>query len=108
MYYGARRFGVPKSDQARTCSKQVPGLSHTQTIQPRTASPVTGLYAVGDTMLDDLLTTPEAAELLRTSTPALAAHRHRGTGPSFVKAGRRVLYRRSALEAWLRDVEAAA
>lgn len=58
--------------------------------------------------MDDLLTAPEAAEVLRTSTPALAAHRHRGTGPSFVKAGRRVLYRRSALEAWLRDVKAEA
>lgn len=58
--------------------------------------------------MDDLLTAPEAAEVLRTTTAALAAHRHRGTGPDFVRAGRRILYRRSAIEAWLHDVEAVA
>ena len=56
-------------------------------------------------MLNDLLTAPEAAEVLRTSTPALAAHRHRGTGPDFVRAGRRILYRRGAVESWLHDVK---
>lgn len=58
--------------------------------------------------MDDLLTAPETATILRTTTAALASHRHRGTGPDFVRAGRRILYRRGAVEAWLRDVEAVA
>lgn len=50
----------------------------------------------------DLLTPAEAAEALRTTTGALAAHRSRGTGPEFVKAGpRRVLYRAADIERWL-------
>lgn len=49
-----------------------------------------------------LLTPQEAAEVLRTTTGALAQHRRRGTGPEFVRAGeRRVLYRVEAIENWL-------
>ena len=46
------------------------------------------------------LTQDEAAELLRISPRTLERHRVAGTGPRFVKAGRRVLYRRSDLDAW--------
>ena len=53
----------------------------------------------------DLMTAQETATILRTTTAALAAHRHRGTGPDFVRAGRRILYRRGAVESWLRDVK---
>jgi hypothetical protein len=35
----------------------------------------------------------EVAEFLHTSEEALAQGRYRGTGPQFVKHGRRVLYR---------------
>lgn len=46
------------------------------------------------------LTQAEAAELLRVSPRTLERHRVAGTGPKFVKAGRRVLYRQSDLQAW--------
>ncbi len=46
------------------------------------------------------LTQTEAAELLRISPRTLERHRVTGTGPRFIKAGRRVLYRLADLEAW--------
>ena len=51
-----------------------------------------------DTQL--FLTQAEAAELLRLSPRTLERHRVAGSGPRFIKAGRRVLYRRSDLEQW--------
>ena len=42
----------------------------------------------------------EAAEFLRLSARTLERHRIAGTGPRFIKAGRRVLYKASELEAW--------
>lgn len=47
------------------------------------------------------LTQKEAAYVLRLSERTLERHRLTGTGPKFVKAGRRVLYRVSDVEAWL-------
>ncbi|MFT6583403.1 MAG: excisionase family DNA binding protein [Alphaproteobacteria bacterium] len=49
------------------------------------------------------LTQPEAAEVLRLSERTLEKQRLEGNGPKFVKAGRRVLYRDSDLEAWLEE-----
>ncbi len=46
------------------------------------------------------LTSTEAAEALRLSPRTLERHRLTGTGPKFVKAGRRVLYRPGDIEAW--------
>jgi len=52
-----------------------------------------------------LLTTVEAAALLRLSPRTLERFRVEGTGPKFLKAGAgkrsRVLYERAALTAWL-------
>ncbi len=52
-----------------------------------------------------LLTTAEAAHLLRLSDRTLERFRVEGTGPRYVKAGpgkrARVLYRKEDLEAWL-------
>jgi predicted DNA-binding transcriptional regulator AlpA len=49
---------------------------------------------------DTFLIQEEAAKLLRLSPRTLERHRVAGTGPNFVRAGRRVLYRRSSLDAW--------
>jgi excisionase family DNA binding protein len=49
---------------------------------------------------DVYLTQREAAEVLRLSERTLERHRLAGSGPAFVKAGRRVLYRRADIEAW--------
>lgn len=41
----------------------------------------------------ELATAVEVAEYLLTTESGLAAMRHRGSGPPFIKVGRRVLYR---------------
>lgn len=48
-----------------------------------------------------LATAEEAAEFLRTSAQKLAQDRYLGTGPRFVKHGRRVLYRWADLTAYV-------
>lgn len=47
------------------------------------------------------LTVDEAADLLRLSPRSLEGFRYRGGGPRYSKAGRRVLYRRTDIEAWI-------
>lgn len=49
---------------------------------------------------DQLLTEVAAADLLKMSERTLQAWRSDGTGPSFVRAGRSIRYRRSDLRAW--------
>lgn len=48
-----------------------------------------------------LATPSEVAEYRRTTVDALAQERHAGTGPPYIKAGRRVLYEWAAIEKWL-------
>ncbi len=54
----------------------------------------------------DLLTIGEAALLLRAPVATLRYWRHLGTGPHSFRLGRRVLYRRDDLRAWI-DARAA-
>ena len=42
----------------------------------------------------------EASGFLRLSERTLERHRIAGTGPKFVRLGRRIVYRRADLEAW--------
>ena len=49
----------------------------------------------------DLLTISEAAEVLRAPVATLRYWRHLGTGPHSFRLGRRVLYRRDDLDAWV-------
>lgn len=50
----------------------------------------------------DVLDTREAAVYLRISTSTLAKYRVFGTGPEFIRqSARKVIYRRTALDAWL-------
>ena len=48
-----------------------------------------------------LLTIEEAALLLRAPVATLRYWRHLGTGPQSFRLGRRVLYRRDDLRAWI-------
>ncbi len=48
-----------------------------------------------------LLTITEAAELLRAPVATLRYWRYLGTGPTSFRLGRRVLYRRDDLQAWI-------
>jgi excisionase family DNA binding protein len=49
----------------------------------------------------DLLTMGEAAALLRAPVATLRYWHHLGTGPHSFRLGRRVLYRRDDLDAWI-------
>ena len=49
----------------------------------------------------ELLTIIEAAELVRAPVATLRYWRHLGTGPRSFRLGRRVLYRRDDLHAWI-------
>ena len=49
----------------------------------------------------ELLTITEAAELLRAPVATLRYWRHLNTGPRSFRLGRRVLYRRDDLHAWI-------
>ncbi len=49
----------------------------------------------------ELLTITEAADLLRAPVATLRYWRHLGTGPRSFRLGRRVLYRREDLHAWI-------
>jgi predicted site-specific integrase-resolvase len=51
--------------------------------------------------LDDLYETTQLAEQLHVSPRTIEGWRVMGQGPAFVKAGHRVLYRKSAIERWL-------
>jgi excisionase family DNA binding protein len=51
----------------------------------------------------ELLTITEAALLLRAPVATLRYWRHRGTGPRSFRLGRRVLYRRDDLQAWVEE-----
>lgn len=56
-----------------------------------------------------LLTTEEAAEIIRMSKSSLARWRAEGTGPAYVLVGgRAVRYRRADVDAWMADRTAAA
>ena len=50
-----------------------------------------------------LLDQHQTAELTRLSERTLERHRSAGTGPKFVRLGRRVLYDRDDLAAWIGD-----
>jgi hypothetical protein len=54
-----------------------------------------------DTLLADFLTQDKAAAELKICERTLDRWRRLGEGPPITKLGRRVLYRRSSLQAWL-------
>ncbi len=57
-------------------------------------------------MIDEILTEREVSDWIGLSEPTLFRHRRNGTGPTFIRlSARRVGYRRSAIEAWLRERE---
>jgi len=52
-------------------------------------------------MSDPLIPQQRLAELLCVSERTLERWRVEGSGPTFLKAGRRVLYRQSDIDTWL-------
>jgi predicted DNA-binding transcriptional regulator AlpA len=59
---------------------------------------------VGD---DELLTTAEVGQMLRKPVGTLRQWRHRSFGPKGFRLGGTVVYRRSAVDAWIRECETA-
>lgn len=55
----------------------------------------------GRDVKSDLLTTAEAAELLRISEVSLKRMRYRKEGPAWTTVGSRVLYRPEVVRAWI-------
>lgn len=53
--------------------------------------------------MPEYLTTEEVAELVRAPAETVRYWRHIGKGPKSFKVGRRVLYRREDVEAWLTE-----
>ena len=51
----------------------------------------------------DLLTTTEAAAYVGLSPRTLERYRVIGDGPPYLRVGRRVLYRRADLDAWIEN-----
>jgi hypothetical protein len=56
-----------------------------------------------DAIVGDYLSTKETAHLFGLSASNLTKLRVYGGGPLFYKLGRRVLYRRQDIEAWISD-----
>ncbi len=50
---------------------------------------------------ESLLTEQDVAALTRLSTRTLERRRLDGTGPTFIKLGRRVVYRRQDVDTWI-------
>jgi len=59
----------------------------------------------GDLAADRLLDTDEVAEYLGIPSNSLKMWRYRRTGPPWLKLGRHVRYRLTAIERWLDDQE---
>ena len=53
--------------------------------------------------MPDYLTTADVARLLRTSAETVRYWRHLGKGPASFKVGRRVLYAREDVEAFIAE-----
>jgi hypothetical protein len=63
------------------------------------------MSATDETLLGDFLEQDEAAAQLKVCSRMLDRWRRLGEGPPITKIGRRVLYRRSSLQAWLHGRE---
>jgi predicted DNA-binding transcriptional regulator AlpA len=50
---------------------------------------------------DEIMLLPEVAKMTRLSEDTIRWLRHTGTGPRSGKLGRRVVYRRSDVQAWI-------
>lgn len=60
-----------------------------------------GTHEKREVMVGNFLTTAEVAEALRTPAETVRYWRHIGKGPASFKVGRRVLYDRSDVEAFI-------
>jgi predicted DNA-binding transcriptional regulator AlpA len=52
---------------------------------------------------DELILTEEAAQIVRLPAATLRYFRHAGKGPRSFRLGRRVVYKRSDLRAWIQE-----
>jgi hypothetical protein len=59
--------------------------------------------AVDTTDSDRVLGEAQAADFLKLSIRTLQAWRSQGKGPAYIRAGRSIRYRMSALIAWMND-----
>jgi excisionase family DNA binding protein len=55
----------------------------------------------------EFMTTAEVADMTRSPESTVRYWRHRRTGPTSFRLGRRVLYRRSDVDRWINECETA-
>jgi hypothetical protein len=82
-------------------SKQGNCDAQTNSPSPESPIPTASPPAGQDAQQHALLNSTEAADYLRLSRSCLAKWRCAGGGPEYILAGRKVLYARAVLEAWL-------
>lgn len=59
-------------------------------------------------MTEPLLTIDEVSKITRVPVKSLREYRAIGTGPRSAKLGKRIVYRRADVEAWIEEAFAAA
>jgi len=62
---------------------------------------------VSEEGVEQFQTVEDLARAFHTTVHAIYAMRHRGQGPKAIKVGRKLLFRDSDIEAWLREREEA-
>jgi hypothetical protein len=60
-------------------------------------------YESTEILADEFYTDPQFAALVQRSTRTTESWRRRGGGPPFIRLGRRILYRKSDVELWLKQ-----
>lgn len=51
--------------------------------------------------MNEIMRPKEAADYVGSTVGSLATYRYLDKGPTYIKAGRKILYRRADLDAWL-------
>jgi excisionase family DNA binding protein len=72
-----------------------------QTAKPPSGPEEKRQFAQAHQVRDPLMVVKETAAYLRVSKSYLDKRRLTGDGPAFVRVGRKILYRRSVVDAWL-------
>ena len=94
MFDGQRPFFPSDKQNIETLVRAIPDL--VREIHERTADLVAPV-------VETVLTTEEAAQMVGLAAQTLNKLRHEGKGPPYVKHARRVVYRRADLEAWMQS-----
>ena len=97
------RLALPSSARRLAPQNQNQEPSGTKRRRRRPAPQKTEAQRSSELVEPGVLTTPAAADYLGLSPATLETMRSRGGGPVFAKLGRRVVYQREDLDAWVKE-----